>query len=75
MTKPSKKPELAITTEEAASQLGPYPILGVLLELGYPLTRANYLALSIPGQNPRRQMHPEAELELPPKLRIGFGPE
>ena len=78
MDKPPRK-RLVTTSStsrgESTRPTGPYPILGVLTETGTPVTRENYLELSHPGQDPRQQMHPEAELELPPELRLGFGPE
>lgn len=56
-------------------QPGPWPILEMLKESAIPVTRANYLAISQPGQDPADQMHPEAELELPPELRLGWQAE
>ena len=61
--------------EELKPPRGPYPILRILQESGTPVTRANYLALSSPGVNPKNQLDPEAELELPPELRLGWGPQ
>ena len=51
---------------------GPWPILEMLQEQGIPATRANYLAISHPGKDPDEQLHPEAELDLPPGLRLGW---
>jgi hypothetical protein len=74
MSKPPRNKQ-STTLGAAASQSGPYPILDLLHELGIPITRENYLEWSLPGQDPRVQMDPEAELDMPPELRLGFGPE
>ena len=74
-TTSSPSPEAVTPLPLSNPRPGPYPILEMLQEQGIPATRANYLAVSHPGKDPEEQLHPEAELELPPELRLGWEPE